>query len=166
MARFARTVPDTLPASRGVGKRRVLDASVLPGSAMLVWSGAIHLHLWSAGYRSIPTIGWLFLFQAVSAFVLAASVLLTRRPVVAAAGALFLAATAIGLVWSVEWGLFDFQDSFGAPFATQSLGVETAGAVALAVAGAVIWRFGHRPGGRASGRSPGGPGSGRERGAA
>lgn len=104
------------------------------GAAMLVWSGAIHLHLWTHGYRNIPTIGWLFLLQAITAFVLAALVLLYRGFVPAAVGAMFLASTIVGLVWSVEWGLFGFQDSFDAPFATQSLGVESAGAVVLLIA--------------------------------
>ena len=122
---------------------------------MLVWSGTIHLLLWTDGYRSIPTIGWLFLAQAVTAFVLGASVVLVRHPVLAAGGALFLASTAIGLVWSAEWGLFGFQDSFGAPFATESLGVESGGAVALLLAGAVLWRVGRRRGAWASVRLPG-----------
>jgi hypothetical protein len=106
------------------------------GAAMIVWSGAIHLDLWDSGYRSVPTIGTLFLFQAVTAFVLGGLVLVTRRVVPAAAGALFLASTAAGLVWSVEWGLFGFKDSFGAPFASESLGVEAAGVVVLAIASA------------------------------
>ncbi len=129
------------PATRAPRRpvsRWVVEATVVPGSAMLIWSGAIHLHLWTDGYRSIPTIGWLFLLQAITAFVLAAAVLVTRHPLIAAAGGVFLASTAIGLVWSVEWGLFDFQDSFTAPFATESLGVESAGVVALLLAGAVV----------------------------
>ncbi|MGH8987258.1 MAG: hypothetical protein ACRDXC_01495 [Acidimicrobiales bacterium] len=117
---------------------------MLPGTAMLVWSGAIHLQLWTDGYRSVPTIGWLFLFQAVTAFVLGAAVVVTRHPLAAAIGALFLVSTAIGLVWSAEWGLFGFQDSFGAPFAAESLGVEWGGAVALILAGYLGWRVGRR----------------------
>jgi hypothetical protein len=110
------------------------------GAALLVWSGAIHLHLWASGYKSVPTIGWLFLLQSISAFVLGATVLVTRHPVPAAAGALFLASTIGGLVWSVELSLFGFRDSFSAPFATESLGVESAGIVVLALASAVSWR--------------------------
>lgn len=116
------------------------------GAAMLVWSGVIHLHVWMDGYRAIPTIGWLFLLQAITAFVLAAAVLASRRLLVAAAGALFLASTAIGLVWSVEWGLFGFQDSFQAPFAAESLGVEAAGTVVLLLACLLDRRTRRRPG--------------------
>lgn len=104
------------------------------GAAMVVWSGAIHLDLWSAGYRSLPTIGWLFLFQAITAFVVGPAVAVTRRVLAAGAGMLLLASTEIGLVWSVERGLFGFQDRYGAPFATESLGVESAGVVVLVVA--------------------------------
>jgi hypothetical protein len=104
------------------------------GAAMVVWSGAIHLDLWTAGYRSLPTIGWLFLFQAIAAFLVGATVVVTRRIEAAAAGALLLASTAMGLVWSVEWGLFGFRDSYRAPFATESLGVESAGVVVLVIA--------------------------------
>lgn len=117
-----------------IRRRGVRTAVMVLGAAMLVWSGVIHLHLWMAGYRSIPTIGWLFLLQAVAAFVLAAVLVASRRLVAAAAGALFLASTAVGLVWSVEWGLFGFQDRFSAPFATESLGVEAAGVAVLACA--------------------------------
>lgn len=104
------------------------------GAAMIVWSGAIHLDLWNIGYGTVPTIGPLFLFQAITAFVLGALVLLVRRVALAVVGALFLASTAAGLVWSAEWGLFGFRDSFAAPFASESLGVEAAGVAVLVLA--------------------------------
>ncbi len=135
--------PATRPAPRRLPVRWILDATVAPGAATLVWSGVIHLRLWTDGYSTIPTIGWMFMVQAITAFVLGAIVVVTRHPVAAAAGALFLAATAMGLVWSVEWGLFGFQDSFSAPFAAESLGVESAGAVVLLLAGAVVWHARH-----------------------
>jgi len=48
------------------------------GAALLVASGAIHLDLYLTGYRTIPTIGPLFLLQVIAAFVLAAAGLLDR----------------------------------------------------------------------------------------
>jgi Secreted repeat of unknown function len=42
------------------------------GAALLAGSACIHLYLYLTGYRSIPSIGWLFLVQFVVAFVLAA----------------------------------------------------------------------------------------------
>jgi hypothetical protein len=41
------------------------------GAALLAASAGIHLDLYLTGYRSIPTIGWLFLLQVIAGFVLA-----------------------------------------------------------------------------------------------
>ena len=40
----------------------------IAGAALLIASGAIHLDLYLTGYRSIPTIGRLFLLQIIAAF--------------------------------------------------------------------------------------------------
>ena len=45
--------------------RRVL---LVVGPGLLIASGAIHLDLYLTGYRTIPTIGWLFLLQVIAAF--------------------------------------------------------------------------------------------------
>src|SRR5262244_1564437 len=45
------------------------------GAGLLAAAGAIHLDLYLTGYRSIPTIGWLFLLQVITAFALAAAAL-------------------------------------------------------------------------------------------
>ena len=45
------------------------------GAGLLVATGAIHLDLYLTGYRTIPTIGWLFLVQIVVAFALGLIVL-------------------------------------------------------------------------------------------
>ncbi len=45
------------------------------GGGLLIATGAIHLDLYLTGYKSIPTIGWLFLLQVIAAFVLGAAVL-------------------------------------------------------------------------------------------
>ena len=49
----------------------------LAGAGLLAATAAIHLDLYLTGYRSIPTIGWLFLLQVITAFALAAAVLAT-----------------------------------------------------------------------------------------
>jgi hypothetical protein len=36
------------------------------GAGLLIAAGAIHLDLYLTGYRTIPTIGWLFLLQVTS----------------------------------------------------------------------------------------------------
>jgi len=81
----------------------------LAGAGLLVVTGAIHLDLYLTGYRTIPTIGWLFLLQVIAAFVLAAGVLLGSR-LAAAAGALFALSTLGGYLLSVWVGLFNFRE--------------------------------------------------------
>src|ERR1700759_2815468 len=54
------------------------------GSGLLIATAAIHLDLYLTGYRTIPTIGWLFLLQVIAAFGLALAVLaIPRRPAAA-----------------------------------------------------------------------------------
>src|ERR1700693_2191379 len=45
------------------------------GSGLLIATAAIHLDLSLTGYRTIPTIGWLFLLQVIAAFGLGLAVL-------------------------------------------------------------------------------------------
>jgi hypothetical protein len=128
-------------STRSGNLRRLVVAPDLAHS-LLFWAGAvlvalsalIHLHLWSTGYRHIPTIGPLFLLQGIAGLAVAVAVAVTRHPWVAAAGALFVAGTLGGLVLSVEVGLFGFTDSFHAPYAVTSLMVEAAAFVVLVAA--------------------------------
>lgn len=108
---------------------------MVAGAGLVAWSAAIHLDLWHTGYRDIATIGPLFLAQSIGGFVLAALIAASRRLLPTLAGALFLASTIGGFVWSAEWGLFGFQDSFSATFASLALAVEIAGVVVLSMAG-------------------------------
>lgn len=82
----------------------------LSGAGLLVATGAIHLDLYLTGYRAIPTIGPLFLLQAVAAFGLAVAVLTTSGWVAAALGAAFAVATLGGYLLSVWVGLFGFRE--------------------------------------------------------
>jgi predicted lipoprotein with Yx(FWY)xxD motif len=82
----------------------------LIGAGLLVATGAIHLDLYLTGYRTIPTIGWLFLFQVIVAFFLAAAVALVGSRLAAAAGALFALATLGGYLLSIWFGLFNFRE--------------------------------------------------------
>ena len=79
------------------------------GAGLLAATGAIHLDLYLTGYRTIPTIGVLFLLQIIAAFVLAAVVLLGSR-LGAAAGALFSLGTLGGYLLTVWFGLFGFRE--------------------------------------------------------
>ena len=80
------------------------------GAALLAATGAIHLDLYLTGFRNIPTIGWLFLFQVIAAFALALAVLITGGRLAAAAGAGFALATLGGYLLSMWAGLFGFKE--------------------------------------------------------
>jgi predicted lipoprotein with Yx(FWY)xxD motif len=86
------------------------------GAGLLIAAGAIHLDLYVTGYRTIPTIGWLFLLQVIAAFGLGLAVLATGRRLVivgrlaAAAGAGFALATLGGYLLTVWIGLFGFKE--------------------------------------------------------
>src|SRR5260370_14866479 len=83
----------------------------LAGAGLLAATGAIHLDLYLTGYRSIPTLGWLFLLQVITAFGLAATVLVTGSRLIAAAGAGFALATLGGDLLSVGICPFRFQEA-------------------------------------------------------
>jgi len=80
------------------------------GAGLLVASGAIHLDLYLTGYRTIPTIGPLFLLQVIAAFVLAVVILVTGNWVAEAAGAGFAVSVLGGYLLSLWVGLFGFTE--------------------------------------------------------
>jgi predicted lipoprotein with Yx(FWY)xxD motif len=106
----------------------------IAGAALLATSAGIHLDLYLTGYRSIPTIGWLFLVQFIVGFVLAAAVLVThsRLAAVASAG---LALCTLGAYLLAVWiGLFGFKEiRTRAGIAAGLIEVAAFGVLALAV---------------------------------
>jgi predicted lipoprotein with Yx(FWY)xxD motif len=80
------------------------------GAGLLIATAAIHLDLYLTGYRTIPTIGWLFLLQVITGFALGVLILATGDRVIAAAGALFALSTLGGFLISVQFGLFGFKE--------------------------------------------------------
>jgi hypothetical protein len=88
----------------------------LAGAGLLLATGAIHLDLFLTGYRTIPTIGWLFLVQVIAAFALGLAVLAIpgrlsiASRLAAGAGAGFVLATLGGYLLSVWIGLFGFKE--------------------------------------------------------
>jgi predicted lipoprotein with Yx(FWY)xxD motif len=109
------------------------------GALLLVVSAGIHLDLYLTGYRSVPTIGWLFLVQFLVAFVLAIGALVTHSRLVAVAGAAFALSTLGCYLLAVWIGLFGYKEirtragiAAGlievAAFATLALAVAIAGA--------------------------------------
>jgi len=109
---------------------RVLGAASLLGMA---W---IHWHLYSIGYRSVPTIGPLFLLNAILGVVAALAVLAAPRRflrLTCAAGALLQLGTLAALVQSLTIGAFGFTETLDAPFIWPTIVVESLGFVVLAV---------------------------------
>ena len=101
------------PAPGGSGSAapgRLELALRLAGPGLLIASGAIHLDLYLTGYKSIPTIGWLFLLQVIAAFGLGLAALALRSAVAALAAAGFSLATLGGYLLSVWIGLFGFKE--------------------------------------------------------
>jgi predicted lipoprotein with Yx(FWY)xxD motif len=88
----------------------------IAGAGLLIATAAIHLDLYVTGYRTIPTIGWLFLLQVIVAFVLGFAVLAIPGRLVlagrlaAAAGAGFALSTLGGYLLTVWIGLFGFKE--------------------------------------------------------
>jgi hypothetical protein len=108
------------------------------GAVLVGASGGIHFHLWATGYNAVPKIGPLFLAQSISAFVLAAW-LVVRPGLLVAAAALGLAAgTMAGFLVSVGVGLFGFRDSFSAPYSGVAFITESVAVAVLAGACAVL----------------------------
>jgi predicted lipoprotein with Yx(FWY)xxD motif len=98
------------PGQRPAPRTRVWLVLRLAGGGLLIATGAIHLDLYLTGYRSIPTVGGLFLFQVIAAFVLGAAVLASAARIAAAAGAIFSLATLGGYLLSLWIGLFGFKE--------------------------------------------------------
>jgi hypothetical protein len=126
--------------SGSAARRAGITLGIVIGSALLAASSGMHLELWSMGYRTIPTIGPLFLVQALAGALLAVLLLISRRLLMVVAAAGFMIATIVGLLLSIYVGLFGFMDNLAAPYAGLSLVVESVGAVVLAVVGTVLVR--------------------------
>ena len=77
---------------------------------LLAVSAGIHLDLYLTGYRSIPTIGWLFLVQFVGGLTLAIAVLVTHSRLAVAASAAFALSTLSAYLLAVWIGLFGFKE--------------------------------------------------------
>jgi hypothetical protein len=131
-------------------------AAFAVGGALLIWSAFIHFHLWSEtdGYRSIPTIGPLFLLQSITALIIGIGVVAIRRLWAAVIGIGFALTTIAGFLLSVAVGLFGFKDSWMAPYAKQSFTIEILAVVVL-IAAAALCLVGSVPRARA-GTTPAG----------
>lgn len=139
--------PATARSAAG-GRRLTVNLAVWGGSALLVWSGALHFYLWhSLGYDNIPTIGPLFAAQAISCGILALATAAWRKLLLVLAAAGLAVSSIGGLLVSVQWGLFGWQESLSAPYVGMALWVEAGAAILLGMAAALIggpWLADHR----------------------
>jgi hypothetical protein len=118
--------------------RLIVLAAAGTGGGFLIWSGVIHLMLWSDGYKDISVIGPLFLVQGIACIVLAVAIVALRWLALLAIGAVAGVATAVGLLLSVNVGLFGYTESLSVPYAELSLAVEFTAAFVLLVAACVL----------------------------
>jgi predicted lipoprotein with Yx(FWY)xxD motif len=82
----------------------------LAGAGLLLATAGLHLDLYLTGYRTIPTIGPLFLLQVIAGLGLGLLVLVTGNRLVALAGAGYAIATLGGYLLSVQFGLFGYRE--------------------------------------------------------
>jgi hypothetical protein len=148
-------VPRGRPAARRIGHlgvgsshRRVSrpDRMIRAGtSALLIVISVVHLHLWLAGYRHLPTIGSLFMLDGVAAALFSGVVAFRLNGVIAVAVASLAAGTLGANVLSLllPAGLFHFKEvsvSYSGGFA---LAAETGTLVLLATWAYIHWRKGN-----------------------
>jgi hypothetical protein len=117
----------------GVGSGLVANLILIAAAATVAVSAVVHLHLWNTGYRHLPTVGPLFLLQAVSGFVLSALLIVTRRVWAAVLSFGLISATLAGFIMALYVGLFGFRDSWSAPFAGMAFNYEVVSGVLLVV---------------------------------
>ncbi len=123
---------------RGDGPRRpTVVVTTLAASALMVASGAIHLHLFTVGFSGLPTIGPLFLLQGIGSIVAALLASALRWAATALLGGAAMLATLAGFLVSVNYGIFGFQDTFVGTNQVAAFVIEIVAAVLFLTAAAV-----------------------------
>jgi hypothetical protein len=109
-------------------------------AGLLITSGAIHLDLWNIAYRHLNVLGPLFLLQVISAFVIAAGLLVTRHILAVLAGLGLVLGTILGFILVLTIGLFNFKLPFISGEAWATLIVEIVAVVMLTATGLLLLR--------------------------
>ncbi len=112
--------------------------TLIVAAALLIVSGVVHGHLWASGYRIIPTVGPLFLAQAIATPLIAVGLIITRWLAAVVVALATMVGTLGGFVLAATVGLFGFHDGFTAPDALMAFVVEVSAIVLLLAAGALI----------------------------
>jgi hypothetical protein len=113
--------------------RRVNGALRLSTAGLVGAAGSIHLYLYFDYFHKVPTIGTLFVANAVVGLAIATALLASDRPLVTAGAALYAASTLAAFVASVAFGLFGFHESLQGGWQELAGLVETAALVLAAV---------------------------------
>lgn len=117
---------------RGILGTRLPLAARVVASGCLLATGGVHLVLYaSAGYRFIPTIGWLFLLTVIGAGGLALAELVVASPGLGLLSAGFLASVLAGYGLAATVGLFGYTETGQATAAALAGAVEVGGVLAL-----------------------------------
>jgi len=104
-------------------------------AGLMIASGLIHLHLWDIAYRHVKTLDVLFLVQVIAAWLLAVTLLITRRLIVVLASLLLMAGTIVGFILARTVGIFGFKLGFSSGLANTVLIIEIAAVILLALTG-------------------------------
>jgi len=112
-------------------------------AVLLLAGGLIHYDLWNAGYRHIPRIGPLFIANCILSVAIAATLVVTRRATVAAAGIILAAGSLTALVLSRTTGLLGFTETAWTPQAINTLLAEAGAIVTLGVVLGLQLRVAH-----------------------
>ena len=108
----------------------------LVAAGLVLAGGLIHYDLWVGGYRSIPSIGPLFITNLVASVLVAVALLASGRPAVVAAGAAVSIGSLGALVASRTVGLLGFTESWTNQ-SMQIIAAEIGAVVALAMVATV-----------------------------
>jgi hypothetical protein len=101
------------------------------GGLLVLAAGALHLWLYFDFFHRVHVIGVLFVLNAVAATAIGFLVLLSSRPLAAAAGVVYSMATLAGFFLSVYQGLFGYVERLTGPWQEAAGGVEFAAIVVL-----------------------------------
>jgi hypothetical protein len=118
----------------------VLWTLLIIDAGLLITSGSIHLDLWNIAYRHVNVLGPLFLLQVISAFVIAAGLLVTRHILAVLAALGLVVGTIIGFILVRTVGLFNFKLPFISTEAWITLVAEIVATVTLTATGLLLLR--------------------------
>lgn len=118
----------------------VLWTLLIIDAGLLITSGSIHLDLWNIAYRHVNVLGPLFLLQVISAFVIAAGLLVTRHILAVLAALGLVVGTIIGFTLVRTVGLFNFKLPFISTEAWITLAAEIVATVTLTATGLLLLR--------------------------